>query len=665
MNTDSTSLAESQERGRLCGRLAAAAVVLSLGLAAIVFFADAVFEWSGLKIFTLALYAFVFALFFSIAAYAHAAFFRRAMQEEEERILLEKRKESVTSILDVSEDVRFTAKRSFRNFEKYFPPILAAFSFLIGALILYLFQRPPSLQEAEAAGESAAQLLQLGIPKNPVNLAFLSVVCAAFGFFGGIFLVGQSHVREYRYLRPAGNYLMLGGAVMLLSAASALFYIYGKKGVETWCAKLVFALYCVLTVEFIISFVIEFYRPRTESESRPVYESRILAWFTEPGGVVRNIAVSLDYQFGFKVSKTSLYQFAQKVFAPALIVWLFCLWLFTVLAEVGPGELGIRERFGAALPGDLEPGVHWKLPWPFERIVRVPVDKLQLVTVGSRPNSGNPNPPVILWTGTHYTVEDPFLVAAKESGGRDISYSVAILETSLPIYYRAKRSEIRSYAFQFKDIPSALLAVGKSEATAYFASTDFLADISDAREKVCSDLRTRIQKQCDELDMGVEIVSVGMMDAHPPIGKEPSKPESGEMNTAVAAAFQLEVIAKEETKRRRDQALAYQVKMEATASVEAFQIEVDAKTYQNRVITLAEAEKKGFEALSSADRRGGDIFKLRTWLEFLTRDCEHLRKFVVSKELLSRIYEFNFEEKQKIELLDAPDSKNPTPSDEQ
>ncbi len=637
------------ERAGLCGKLSVVSMILCAVLCVIPFLAHTVSGWSGLPVFSCSIFPFFFALIFSAAALVRARLYSAMLREEEEKILLERRKENVTSILDVSEDVRFSAKRFLTNFDKYLPSVLAVFCLLAGAVILYLFQLSP-------AQDGSEELLQSGVPQNPVNLAFLSIVCAAFAFFGGVFLTGQSRVREFRWLRPAGSMLILGGIVMFLSAAAALLYVYGKPQFEPYFAACVFALECVLTAEFLVSFVIEFYRPRTGDEIRPVYESRVLAIFTEPGGVVRNIAESLDYQFGFKVSKTSVYLFLRKVFVPALIVWAVLLWAFTSLSEVGPGEIGIRQRFGAAAGTDLEPGVHWKLPWPMEKIICVPVDRLQCVIVGATGKKKTElDRTILLWTGDHSSMEDPFLVAAKESAGRDISYSVAILETSLPIYYRAKRDAVRDYAFQFENIPSTLLAIGKAEATGYFASTDFLADISSAREQVCTDLKNRIQKQCDALQMGIEIVSVNMAGAHPPLGKAKDETNKNAIDTNVAEAFQLIVIAQEQAKAICSRAETDKAAIASAAQVESMAIYATADTYRSRTIELAKAEAGLFQAQVKAFRTQPEIFALRSYLDFLTNDCKELRKFVVAKELLSRIYEFDFKEKAKLDLLENPE----------
>lgn len=665
MLNELSGLSGTIERSRLCKKLCYTALITALLLWSIVFTADVIFQWSGLPIFSLALFPLTFAVIFAFAAVLRTTFFARMLQEEEEKRLLERRKESVGSILDVSEDVRFSAARTLKNFEKYLPSVLAVVCFLLGALILYLLNRTPDTLE----GEATAELLQLQVPSNPVNLAFLSIVCGAFAFFSGIFLSGQSGIREFRWLKPVGNMLVFAGLVLFLAALSALLYIYGKTAWEAWLTKAVFLIECVLTIELLANFVMDFYRPRNQEELRPVYESRILALFTEPGGVVRNLAASLDYQFGFKVSKTSVYKFIGRVFVPALLVWAFLLWAFTAVGEVGPGELGIRERFGKAIGDDLQPGVHFKMPWPFERIIRVPVDQPQSVTVGipKGKEKAQKAAQVILWNTNHYITEDPFLVATKRgvmkeknTAGEDaISHSVAILETTLPIYYRADRNRIRDYAYNFNNIPDTLLAIGKAEATAYFASADFDSAISDGRESACNDLKERIQKQCDAMNMGIEIISVNMMDAHPPIGKE-GDPKKDIPATNVAEAYQDYVIAREEVKAMKSAASSDATKIVTEGRTAALKIDSGAQIYKDRVINLANAEKDLFSEQLKAFRAAPEMFKLRLYLDFIVNDCKDKRKFILSKSLSSRIYELNFEEKAKLNLLEEDTDETAT-----
>lgn len=651
------NLASVLERGRLSVKLSAAALVLSAGLFVTIFLTA---SWGGIGVFKLGLIPFGAAMIFSLASLIQGAFFSRMVREEEEKQLLERRKEKLNSILDVSEDVRFTAGRMYGNFRKYVPSSISLLSFVLMTLALVFLWREFHQDPALMMGSLK--------PVHPVNLAFLCSIGLVVSFFFGVFLIGQSHISEFRWLRPAGAWLIVGGMVMLLSGLAALLMASAEaaKAVdrilwEVHFFNIVFFIFCVLALEFLLNFVVEFYRPRTQLEDRPVYESRLLALFLEPGGVVRNIADSLDYQFGFKVSRTWIYTFFERSIIPALILWGFVLWLFTGIAQVNPGELGIRERFGAFVPGKevLQPGIHLKWPWPIEHIVRVPVDRMQQFVIGAhmdklKDTKTMQNASVVLWTGQHYMKEDGFLVANVEKGLNDIAFPVSILEAALPVSYRVRPGQVYDYAFNFEDVNEILTLTGESEATAYFASTDFMKDISFGREEVARHLQARIQNAADRLNIGVDIICVNLHDAHPPIGGTTAgeaPDESGGVN--VAAAFQDVVCAQEEALTEEYKADAYSAETVESAKVEALKIVSDAEAYQYDTATVAMAEAVRFNSQLTAYRALPFMFRLRTYLDFLENDCAHLRKYVLSERLKSQIYELNMEEKPRLDLLDA------------
>jgi len=399
----------------------------------------------------------------------------------------------------------------------------------------------------------------------------------------------------------------------------------------------------------LLSFVSEFYRPRNQMEDRPVYESRLLSIFTEPGGIMRNIADSLDYQFGFKVSKTWIYGFFEKSILPAVLLWLLLFWLFTCVAEVGPGELGVRERFGAVVCSGkcLEPGIYLKLPWPMENIRRVSIDAVQSVVVGDviKKDGKELKPAVVLWTTDHGNGEDAaadgYLVA-NDKGGSEVAQAVSILETSLPINYKVKKDQVYSYLFRFKDVPDLLKAIGEQESTRYFASTDFIKDMSSGREKIVLELQKRIQREADKLKLGVEIVCVNMNDAHPPVKD-------------VAPAFQDVLAAKEEAKTLVFAANAEAEKSLAEGSIRSMTITSEARAYKYDVSNVAIAEAFRFRQQLAAYKQQPMLFRLRTYLDFLENDCKDLRKFILSSQFPSQIYELNMEEKPALDLLDGAD----------
>ena len=365
---------------------------------------------------------------------------------------------------------------------------------------------------------------------------------------------------------------------------------------------------------------------------------------------MRNIADSLDYQFGFKVSKTWIYGFFERSILPAFLLWMLLFWLFTCIAEVAPGELGVRERFGAVICSGkcLEPGIYLKLPWPMETIRRVPVDRVQSVVVGDviMKDGKELKPAVVLWTTEHGKSEEEAFsggyLVANDRGGSEVAKAVSILETSLPIQYRVKKAEVYQYLFKFKDVPKLLKAIGEQESTRYFASTDFIKDMSSGREKIVLELQKRIQLEADKLKLGIEIVCVNMNDAHPPVKD-------------VAPAFQDVLAAKEEARTMVFAANAEAEKALAEGSIRSMTITSEAKAYKYDVSNVAIADAFRFRQQLAAYRQQPMLFRLRTYLDFLENDCKDLRKFIISSRIPSQIYEVNMEEKPALDLLDGAD----------
>ena len=628
------------ERARLAGRIAIVSLVLSFILALVVIVAGPATKWAGMETFTLALYPIALAFLFSICAIVHSTFLRKTAEEEQEKLILEQRKSNVNSILDVSEDVRFTAKRTLENFDKYIPSAVSLLVFLLSIPAFWYFW-----QHSTLGAEDPATLALT--PKNPINLAFLSAISALFAYFTGVFLVGQSRVSEFRYLRPVGSWMICFATVLFVSAISALFINYGKTGWAGPLTKIFFWLLAVLAAELLVSFVIEFYRPRTLDEIRPVYESRLLAIFTEPGGVMRNISDSLDYQFGFQISRTGIYLILRKAIVPALMVWATVLWLFTCISEVNPGEIGIREIFGAVNRESkpLSAGIHFKWPWPCERILRVPVQNVQEATLGSVLTPGR-DAKVILWTGDNYEHENKFLVAVKQQGKTGAQLA-SILEVSLPVFYTADPEHPFDYAFNFDDVQETLLAVGQAEATRYFASTDFITDISSGREQVAVALYDRIQKACDRIGLGIRLVGINMHDAHPPIGND----ATGGID--VAGAFQDVVCAQEDAVEMISKASEYSITTVESAKVEATRILGEAEAYKYDTASVALADASRFESQLESYRHLPGMFKLRTYLDFLENDCKDIRKYIISNEIDVRNLVLNLEEKPSLDLLNT------------
>ena len=198
---------------------------------------------------------------------------------------------------------------------------------------------------------------------------------------------------------------------------------------------------------------------------------------------------------------------------------------------IGPGQAGVIEYYGSPVR-DLEPGLHFKWPWPIEKAYVYPTDQIQQFSVGYEAGEGDLDKKAFLWGEKHYEKEYNLLVAVQTDSSADEDFAgvvpVSIVQANVPILYRI--SDIRKYIYNHKDSRELLEAICYRELTRYAASAKIEMDESAAvnnpesmksllgagRMEAAEELQRRIQDAADKAELGVEIVLLGLQGVHPP-----------------------------------------------------------------------------------------------------------------------------------------------------
>lgn len=621
-------------------------------------------------IFAVGIIPYLVSLLFALGAIFYGLFRRTAAQEEEEKLLLMKRKDNV-GILNVEEDVRFTAGRTFENYKKYAPYVLSVLGVILIGVMLFYFYREWYTVRPESLTENAA-LVKKVVHATPIQTVVISVIFMLVSIFAGAFFTGQARGEMFRYLRPVGAYLVMGFVVMLISALNAVFI---NLHILEWFGDIMRAVlwgcFALLGFELIVNFIIEFYRPRSIEESRPIFESKLLSIFTEPGGVMRNIADTLDYQFGFKVSGTWIYSFIEKALFPLIIIWALILWGFTSIHLVKIGEVGIREEFGKVLSKELlEPGIYFSKPWPFGTIRCFSCMQLKQIFVGEDPTAHDhddeeeeeddghghshgetkkpkrPKGPmyIINWTESHSHNDDAghyFLIANDSGKSNSGNAAVDMVAFSMPVQYRIRKEGIFDYAYLNSNPEQSIKRISQEETVKYLASATMNHVMAIGRKELEHTIKERIQKRVDNEKLGVEIMTVNLAGLHPPVQNNTSK------------AFHEAQIAKEKAASAILSARVYRDKLIPEAEINSLRIKSEAQSYEGNVTKIASAESERFLTQLKSYLIMPEMFKLRTYLEFLESDCRDIRKFIMSSSLKNEVYELNFEEKGALDLIDV------------
>ncbi|MFQ5493928.1 MAG: SPFH domain-containing protein [Phycisphaerae bacterium] len=448
-------------------------------------------------------------------------------------------------------------------------------------------------------------------------VAMIFVAAAAFAcFVYARYVVGMARRAEWRLIRAGGSYLIgnaLTATVLVVAMALA-----GNPATSVWaepvaCYVIRFAI-LLLGIELLTNFVMEFYRPRhADEEIRPAFDSRLLALFSEPGGIVRSIADTINYQFGFEVSGTWFYKLLQRSVFPLAMLTVLALILLSSIVVIDVDEQAYVERFGAVRQTNaapLNPGFGLKLPWPIDHVVRERVHKVRTLVVGSRQakETGKADrdheedelKQAVLWTEEHTHLVSGMLVmvanpevdalaipglsseenllsgSAGSAGG---SEGVGLLMISVELQYHI--DSLFDYAYRYREPERVLETIAFQELFDYAAGHDATFLMGPGREAFGREMMARLQQRCNEMKTGIALTSISLH-AHPPAQEQ------------VAATFQ-EVVSAEIRK---------------SAAIER------AKGEHNRMLTLAAGSVKHANELNDAvlemNRLTGEAERLGT-----------------------------------------------------
>ncbi|MDT8391622.1 MAG: SPFH domain-containing protein [Lentisphaeria bacterium] len=592
---------------------------------------------------------------FTAVALLTAVRYRLARREEAEALNLRIYREEHpgSELFEDSDEALKMASRAFKTYEKGAMPVLAICA---GAGVL-------------AAGilvwRNWSGMPTLPVLVNPGRYGILTGVLFVVTFLAGSFCVGASRDEGGRWLRPPGAWLFFTGTLWLLAtialfiAASSLTWprIDRQLGIAALIALL------ALAAELMIGVIIEFYRPRrVNEEERPIIESRLLALLTEPGGIARNVAAALDYQFGFKISERAFYGFIQRSLLPLGLLLCGALWLSTCFAVVDTEENGIREWFGNVTNKEpLPPGLYAKLPWPFGKIYTFPVQRVQTLAVGyaetddNEASGGSESAPddmgdltgrVIIWDKAHTKEEVNFVVASRPDQTYADTFASAVqeripvstyfLSVSMPLFFKV--NNLFDYAYRHADPNQALMELAHEELTRYCAQVDFYDLLTKKRHEAGRVISQRVQERADALRLGVEIVFFGLHGVHPPVKV------GGAFNEVVSASEEMHTIIL----RAETDAVSAVARAEGDAAT--ILSEAASYTYDRRQVANAEADR--FAQQLTAYHASPALFPLHSFLDVLETETADRRKYIVTVKGGRETIVLNLEEKARTDLLD-------------
>jgi regulator of protease activity HflC (stomatin/prohibitin superfamily) len=608
--------------------------LVNLAVAVLIFLAA-----FGVTVFAGSLAGQVAAVFLGLGVLvAFISWFQMRLEENErlEKLELDElaRSRSGVSLFENKDEGSFPAQNARVQFEKYFVPGFAV-------LILLL----------EAGG---AWLLWHWTGKNPATLKAanatpslsLFAIFAVLLFLFGRFSVTIARLENHRLLRPGASFLLAGAYVCALTAL-------GIAGVEAkfpqadfWMARALCILLALMAVENLLTLLLEIYRPRVKGKiARPLYESRVVGIFAQPESLFTTAAQTLDYQFGFKVSETWFFQAVQKNLAVLLLIQFAALLLSTTVVFIDAGEQAVLEHFGKPV-ATLNPGAHFKLPWPADKIYRFRTEQIQSFAVGYTPDAQSEAANTILWTVSH-NKEENFIVANRalitsqtaSSGTNDAgkAQAVGLITVSIPVEFQI--TNLSDWVYKNSEPDTLLQDLATREVIHYFAGADLNDVLSQGRLQAADTLRDRIQASANARSLGAKIIFVGLQDIHPPTAGD------------VAATYE-KVVGAEQTKLAKIlDAEAAAIRTNALADAQSFTVTNVADAKRVQLVTSKFAEAALFTNQIPAFEAAPAVYRQRLYLQSFAAATKNARKYVLLVTNTQDVIIFNLEDQIRADLL--------------
>lgn len=279
----------------------------------------------------------------------------------------------------------------------------------------------------------------------------------------------------------------------------------------------------------------------------------------------------------------------------------------TSFYQVQPEETAVVLRFGRYVRS-ADPGLHFRLPFAIERVLKVPVQRQLKEEFGFRTVKAEARSE---YANRGYEAEANMLTGDLNAANVEWVVQYRIIDP-----YR--------FLFQVRQPTGTLRSMSEAVMRRVVGDRTVNEVLTIGRAEVANEVQVGLQALCDEYDIGLKVEQVVLQDVNPP---DPVKPSFNEVNQA-----------QQEKERLINQAQSEYNRVIPRAQGEALQVIQEAEGYALQRVNEARGDSARFTQIYDAYRLAPDVTRRRIYLETLGRvlpQVEH--KVVVDDDLRSVI----------------------------
>jgi len=285
------------------------------------------------------------------------------------------------------------------------------------------------------------------------------------------------------------------------------------------------------------------------------------------------------------------------------VIILVGLWMSSGIFTVKSGENAVVLRFGKHIKTIEDAGLHWRKPWPFEKVEVINVTEPRRIEFGFKTvkQGSNSNSPLYQGVPTQSLMitGDENLVNVETA----VQYRIAIIE---------------DYLFNVEDQEQTLNIAAESAIRRVVANHTLDQVLTTHKNEIQSAIRQDLQEICNNYKMGIIITAVQLQDVNPP--------------GAVDDAFKDVVNAREDRTSYINESESYTNEVIPLARGKASQMLNDAEAYKQRRIAEARGDVANFLQVLERYETGKEVTRIRMYLEMMEEILPGINKYILDGE---------------------------------
>jgi membrane protease subunit HflK len=294
-------------------------------------------------------------------------------------------------------------------------------------------------------------------------------------------------------------------------------------------------------------------------------------------------------------------------FSRWIIICLILLYLLSGIYSVSSNEVGILQRFGKTVESGIQPGIHITMPWPVDRVTKVPVRVVTRILIDDFSSNASDEA-----SASRLFSEMTGLDSYCFTGDNNLVNILFVVQYNIidPVKYK----------FHINNPETILRSMAANTVVHCLASTTIDEALTAGKQAMVQKIKQALQERLDSADSGMNVSFIEINSIKPP--------------DRVQEVFSDVVRANIDREKMVNDAEAYRNEKIPAANANASRILEEAEAYKKEVVLKAEGETDRFLNLLAQSRLQGSSVRKMIYIEAVRDIMKNVgeKKIIISDE---------------------------------